>query len=122
MPTVATATGTLFMVSILLDLLAHILKSYLVFFPLLFSSFVANRTTNLQEKVEGGERKVGTEGLGKDVQFLFNTTGPMQLGKICWVHASGGGERPGRAWQRHGEWLDFGGRTRKYIASRGVWC
>lgn len=40
-------------------------------------------------------------GFSMNVQLLFNATGPMQLGKIGWVHASGGGERPGRAWQRH---------------------
>jgi amino acid transporter len=106
MPTVATATGTLFMVSILLDLLAHILVLLRVFFPSFNFSFVAKSYDNFaraEKKEERGEKRNWDGEFRENLQLLFNATGPMQLGKICWVHASGGGERPGRAWQRHGE-------------------
>lgn len=94
------------MVSILLDLLAHILVLLRVFFPLSIFLSLQNRTIILPEqkkKEERGEKRNWDGEFRENLQLLFNATGPMQLGKICWVHASGGGERPGRAWQRHGE-------------------
>lgn len=54
MPTVATATGTLFMVSILLDLLAHIFEAQ--FFSA-FSSLGRIRTIGLREKEERGKKR-----------------------------------------------------------------
>lgn len=84
------------MVSILLDLLAHILGSR---FFLCFFFFVAI-VRWVAEKRRKRKEEMGW-GFSLNIQLFFNATGPMQLGKIGWVHASGGGERSGRAWQRH---------------------